>query len=62
MSQEGSNSFNLNVSEVCNSENIHILNVKWYFTIKDILLTINDSIMTRKFKQVYVSLCSKACT
>jgi len=36
MSQEGSNSFTLNVSEVCNSENIHILNVKWYFTIKDI--------------------------
>lgn len=36
MSQEVSNSFMLNVSEVCNSENVHILNVKWYFTIKDI--------------------------
>ena len=37
MSQEiVSNSFTLNVHEVCNNENIHVLNVKWYFTIKDI--------------------------
>lgn len=31
-----SNSFTLSVHEVLNSENIHVLTVKWYFTIKDI--------------------------
>ena len=36
MTQEVSNSFTLNVHEVCNNENIHVLTVKWYFTVKDI--------------------------